>query len=111
MVDSVPPATITSTSPYSIIRPASPIEWVPVVQADTTANDGPFRPSMIDSWPDTMLMMEPGTKKGEMRRGPRLTKSLWLSSIIGRPPMPELTTTPIRSALLSSTCRPESRNA
>ena len=33
MVASVPPATITSASPYSISRPASPMQCRPVVQA------------------------------------------------------------------------------
>ena len=45
-----------------------------------------------------MLMMEPGTKNGEMRRGPLAPISRMLSSIIGSPPMPEPTITPVRSA-------------
>ncbi len=45
-------------------------------------------------------MIEPGTKNGEMRRGPRLAMySTWVSSILGRPPMPEPTITPMRSAV------------
>ena len=58
-----------------------------------------------------MLMIEPGTKNGEMRRAPRLTYSVWVSSIIGNPPMPEPTMTPILSELASVTVKPESRKA
>jgi len=69
-VDSVPPATITSASPYSISLPASPMQCADVVHAVTIARFGPFRPNMIDRFPDTMLMMVPGMKNGEILRGP-----------------------------------------
>ena len=36
----------------------------------TTAMFGPLRPYMIDNWPEIMLMMLPGTKNGEILRGP-----------------------------------------
>jgi len=36
-----------------------------------------------------MLMIDAGTKNGLMRRGPRLTNSACVSSINGKPPMPE----------------------
>ena len=39
-----------------------------VVHAVTQAMFGPLRPSMIDRLPDAMLMIELGTKNGEMRR-------------------------------------------
>jgi hypothetical protein len=51
-------------------------------------------------WPEIMLMIEAGTKNGEMRRGPRAVLAVGLSSIIGRPPMPEPTMQPMRSAVL-----------
>ena len=54
---SEPPAIITSASPYSISLPASPIAWVPVLQAVTMERFGPLRPYMIDRLPETMLMM------------------------------------------------------
>src|SRR5262245_66340076 len=62
--DSDPPAIITSASPYSIRRPASPMLWLAVVHAVTTARLGPFRPYMMESCPEIRLMMEPGTKNG-----------------------------------------------
>jgi hypothetical protein len=34
-------------------------------------------------------MMEPGTKNGEIRRAPRAVDSVWVSSIMGKPPLPE----------------------
>ncbi len=66
---------------------------------------------MIETVPAIMLMMEPGTKNGETRRGPRFIISLWLSSIIGSPPMPEPMTQPMRSRLASVTSMPLSRSA
>jgi hypothetical protein len=38
---SAPPATITSASPYLIIRAASPMAWAPVAQAVTTRGSAP----------------------------------------------------------------------
>src|SRR6185369_17994322 len=81
--DSEPPATITSASPLSIIRADRPMACRPVVQAVTTAMFGPLKPYLIDTWPEIMLMIDAGTKNGEMRRGPRLVSSAWVFSIIG----------------------------
>ncbi len=53
-------------------------------------------------------MIVPGMKNGDILRGPPPRKSLWVSSIIGRPPMPEPMFTPIRSAFSEVTSRPES---
>ncbi len=83
----------------------------PVVQAVTIARFGPLSPNMIDRLPEIMLMIAPGIMNGEIRRGPRLTNSLWLSSISGRPPMPEPTMQPIDSRLASVISSPESRIA
>ena len=85
---------MTSASPYSMSRAESPIQWVAVVQAVTIARLGPLKPYMIDRLPEIMLMIEAGTKNGEMRRGPRAAYSPCVSSIIGRPPMPEPTMQP-----------------
>ena len=41
---SAPPTTITSASPYWIMRIPKPMLWVPVVQAVTTAMFGPRNP-------------------------------------------------------------------
>ena len=111
MVDSEPPASIASASPRSMIRADSPIECRPVVQADTTAKFGPLKPYMIETLPEIMLMIAPGIRNGEMRRGPRLTASVWLSSIRGKPPMPDPTMHPIRSRLSSLTSIPLSATA
>ena len=51
-------------------------------------------------------MIEAGTKNGLILRGPRFVSSACVSSIIGKPPMPEPTMTPIRSALVSVTSKP-----
>ena len=61
------------------------------------------------------LAIDAGTKNGVMRRGPRATSSACVFSISGRPPMPEPTTTPKRSACSSLRSalvgRPASRTA
>ena len=57
-----------------------------------------------------MLMIDPGTKNGEMRRGP-LAIIVVSSSIIGSPPMPEPTLTPTRSAFESSIVNAASSSA
>jgi hypothetical protein len=110
-VASVPPATITSASPYSILRAASPMQCSPVVHAVTTERFGPLKPKRIDTWPATMLMIDAGTKNGVMRRGPRLASSAWVFSISGRPPMPEPMMQPMRVASSSSSASPVGRPA
>ena len=87
------------------------MQCVDVVQAVTMARLGPLAPMSIDSSPAIMLMMVPGMKNGEMRRGPFFCSSSCIDSISGRPPMPEPKFTPTRSAFCSFTCRPQSRQA
>ena len=74
------------------------MQWLAVVQAVTIARFGPLKPYMIESWPAIMLMIVPGTKNGEILRGPPSSSALCVSSISGRPPMPEPMLTPMRSA-------------
>ncbi len=108
---SAPPAIIASASPYSIMRAASPTQCALVVHADTIETFGPFALNWIEIKPATMLMIVPGTKKGDRRRGPLAIISRMLSSIIGSPPMPDPTFTPTRSAFESSIVRPASSRA
>src|SRR5690606_41299025 len=58
---SAPPASITSASPYWIIRIAMPIEWLAVAQAETAEKFGPLMPVSSDTCPGNMLMMVLGT--------------------------------------------------
>ena len=83
----------------------------PVVQAVAMARFGPLKPNFIDTCPATMLTMEAGTKNGEMRRAPRAVNSPCVSSIIGRPPMPEPITQPMRVASSSPSASPVGRPA
>ena len=46
-VASVPPASIMSASPRRIVSQASPMEWPPVAQAETTPKLGPCGPKMM----------------------------------------------------------------
>jgi len=111
MVASEPPATTTSASPYSIMRLASPMQWRPVVHAVTTAKLGPLKPKRMETWPAIMLMIEAGTKNGEIRRGPRAVYSTWVCSIMGKPPMPEPITQAMRVANSSSRASPVGKPA
>jgi len=79
------------------------MQCVEVVQAVTIARFGPLRPNMIDRLPEIILMIVLGMKNGEILRGPPFSTSLCVSSIIGRPPMPEPMFTPMRTALASVT--------
>ena len=108
---SVPPAIITSASPYSIILEASPILCVPVVHAVTIAKFGPLRPNFIDMFPETMLIIEEGTKNGEILLGPFSLKRSAVFSIVVRPPIPAPMATPILSAFSSVTSIPLSSKA
>ena len=96
-VASVPPAIITSASPYSINRPASPMQWFDDEHADTIARLGPWNPYWIDASPATMLTIVPGTKNGVILRQPPASNATFVSSISGRPPMPDPMQTPTRS--------------
>src|SRR5215813_6750700 len=87
------------------------MQCVEVVHAVTMARFGPFAPTSIESRPAVMLMMLPGMKKGEMRRGPFAFSSSCIDSISGRPPMPEPKFTPTRSAFCGVTWSAASRQA
>src|SRR5579862_9375613 len=56
-----------------------------------------------------MLPIEPGTKNGEILRGPPVRYASCVSSINGRPPMPEPMQTPMRSLSPAKSSRPASR--
>ena len=75
MLASVPPATITSASPYWMERKASPMEWVPVAQAVTTLMHLPLRPNWMATFPAAILLIISGTRRGFTRLGP-FSKSL-----------------------------------
>src|SRR3569832_1289466 len=69
MVDSAPPANMTSASLYSIMRAAAPMQCRPVVLAVTMARFGPFNPYLIERCPEIMLMIEANTKNKQILLG------------------------------------------
>ena len=89
IVDSVPPAIMTSASPFFIILNASPIECVPVAHAVTAQLLGPLAPSFIDTCPAARFIITIGIKKGVILSGPFSFRILCQCSIAGSPPMPE----------------------
>ena len=63
---SEPPASITSASPCSMVLADKPIQWVEVAHAVTTERLGPVIFCKILALPETMLIMLPGIKKGDI---------------------------------------------
>src|SRR5258708_32422611 len=93
--DSVAPATITSASPSTISRLASPMAWAPVEHAVTTEWLGPLRPCSIETYPEARLIRRPGMKNGDTLRGPRCLRSSAVSAMPARPPIPEPIMVPV----------------
>ena len=93
---SLPPAIITSASPYCTARRDSPIEWAALAQAVATAKFGPLMPKMADTWPLAEFTISLGIVNGETLSIPLVSsRSCWASNS-ARPPMPEPITTPQR---------------
>ena len=65
----------------------------------------------MDRLPAIILIIAPGTKKGEMRFGPFCSISKAVSSIEPTPPIPDPIAQPTRCALASVISSPESLNA
>src|SRR5256885_16466605 len=63
-VASVPPEMMTSASLCCRVRRASPIALADDVQADTVVKFGPLAPRLIEIWPEAMLLIIIGMKKG-----------------------------------------------
>src|SRR5271168_4788747 len=64
---SAPPAIITSASPSTTSRAASPIACTPVAQAVTAEWFGPLKPYLMEKLPDARLISAEGMKNGESR--------------------------------------------
>src|SRR5690349_5915800 len=96
-----------------MVRMPTPMACVEVVHAVTTPRFGPFKLYLMDRCPEIMLMIEAGTKNGEILRGLfcACRYASYSLSIVHRPPMPAPHTAPQRcgSALLKS--MPESATA
>ena len=94
---SVPPANMTSASSRWMTLKASPMAWAPVAHAVAGAEFGPLQLKRMETCPAARLMISPGMKNGETRLGPRSSIFVCISSMSGRPPMPEPMITPRRS--------------
>ena len=108
---SVPPATITSARPRRIISSASPIESVPVAQAETVEKLGPFAPIIIETCPEAMSPSIIGTRNGLTRFGPLLSMISCCSVIVMIPPTPLPIRTPTRAASSAAISMPASSSA
>ena len=107
MLASVPPATITSASPYWMARKASPMEWVPVAQAVTTLMHLPLSPNWMATFPAAILQIIRGTNRGSTRLGPFSRSFFSLRSMAWREPIPEPTLTPTRKGSSFSMSMPD----
>ena len=67
MVASVPPANITSACRARWYIIASPMEWLPVAQAETGEKLGPLQPVLQRQLAGPRLMMSAGMKNGLIR--------------------------------------------
>ena len=85
---SVPPANMTSASPYWIILVALPIALLPEAHAVTSASTGPIRPNVMEIWPEAMFAIIIGTANGLTFAEPRVSMRCTVSSIVLMPPMP-----------------------
>ena len=102
---SVPPANITSASPYWMVLVARPMALLPEAQAVTSASTGPMRPKLMDTCPAAILAIIIGTAKGLTLEGPLVSMRCTVSSMVPIPPMPVPMMVPTRSgfsALMSS---------
>ena len=111
MLDSAPPASITSARPVRIASVASPSAWFPDAQAVVVHETGPRRPSSIEAWAAPMFGMIIGMKSGDTRSGPRSSQRITWSTNVVSPPMPLPTIAPARGAIRSSTARAASASA
>ena len=75
---------------------------VPVVHAVTIDKFGPLNPYLIDKLPEIILIIDAGTKKGEILLDPLLLNISLVFSIFGKPPIPDPIATPIRFLSISS---------
>ena len=69
---SVPPASITSAAPRRMRAAASPMPWLPEAHAVTTHDEGPRRPSSMETCPADMFTIVTGTISGERAIGAAL---------------------------------------
>ena len=84
------------------------MEWLPLEQALAIEIFGPLKPNFMDTYPETILIMEPGTKKGDIFLVPDLAKILAKFSIVPSPQTAEPIETPILSKLTLFLSKPES---
>ena len=81
--------------------------WFPLEQAVTIDKFGPCNPYSIETNPDTIFTIAPGTKNGEIFLGPLLLRVREFFSIVSRPPIPEPIETPILDESRESSSKPE----
>ena len=108
---SAPPVTMTSASPYWIVRREEPIEWLAEAQAEATPQLGPPSPNAMAMWPAAAFSIILGTKKGLVLVGPFSLKRVCCSWSSWRPPMPLATIAPQRKRSHFEKSIPESLTA
>ena len=97
IIDSAPPANMTSASPCFMSSQAVPIASEPLEQADVVQRFGPLTPSAIDIWAAAISAIIIGARKGLTLSGPFSSSTLTCSNRVVSPPIPLPTMTPILS--------------
>ena len=101
IVASAPPAKQASNSPLRILTNASPIALVALAQAVTISKLIPRAPTFIEMFAAPIFPMVKGTNNGFTRFGP-FSIMRWMPVwIANKPPIPDPTRTPTRSAFVS----------
>src|SRR3954471_4016199 len=93
---------ITSASSRLITSAASPIEWVPLAQAETMQWLMPRMPNMVAMWLVVVSISMLGSQWGETRAGPRSSSTCCSSMIRGSPPAALPRMTPVRVGSVTS---------
>src|SRR5262245_59457157 len=96
-----------------MVRMPRPMAWVDVVHAVTTPRFGPFKLYLMDRCPEIMLMIEAGTKNGEILRGLfcAVRYASYSFSMVQSPPMPAPHTAPQRCGSVFVKSMPECATA
>ena len=80
---------------------------MPLEHAVTIDKLGPRNPYSMETKPETIFTIAPGTKKGDIFLGPLLLSVRAFFSIVSKPPIPDPIETPILVKSIELSAKPE----